>query len=77
MLVRVSFFLIIALPFINVFLIPNLAVEQVADLLEARAVEGRGESLPYLQAVFKGKCGVIFRSVTRVLVPTKTHYLFD
>ena len=29
--------------------------QQVADLLEARAVDGRGEPVPYLQAVFKGK----------------------
>ncbi|XP_020616716.1 Fanconi anemia group I protein-like [Orbicella faveolata] len=32
----------------------TLKNQKVVDLLEARAVEGRGEPLPYLQAVFKG-----------------------
>jgi len=29
--------------------------QQVIDLLDARAVEGRGNPVPYLQAIFKGK----------------------
>ena len=28
--------------------------KQVVDLFEARALEGRGEPVPYLKAVFKG-----------------------
>lgn len=31
-----------------------MLIPQVVDLLEARVLEGRGEPVPYLQAVFKG-----------------------
>ncbi|KAL9983053.1 hypothetical protein ACROYT_G005177 [Oculina patagonica] len=36
----------------------TLKNQKVVDLLEARAIEGRGEPVAYLQAVFKGKCAL-------------------
>lgn len=40
---------------IYIFIISELCLyKQVVDLFEARALEGRGEPVPYLKAVFKG-----------------------
>ncbi|KAK2549510.1 Fanconi anemia group I protein [Acropora cervicornis] len=45
----------------------SLKNQKVIDLLDARAVEGRGNPVPYLQAIFKERRTVVFKRAIEIL----------